>query len=412
MSINSKYITPQFKKEFDPKIGLITLSTDYTMESDFHSICRDLPLDVFVNRIANYNPLTKENLLKMYDQLESVTKNILPGEKINTVAYGCTSGTIAIGKNKVEENNGIIIKGEGDAFWIVFDSATKAVQSAISIQNELREDGVGKKENARLSIRISITLGDIIEKDKDIFGEAVNLCSRIESITPSDEIYLSNSTFLALRKNNIQTSYIGEYDFKGFSNKEKVYKVFLKHNTVVFNDCYIWFSDIEKFSNITTNIELTEKVYDKYDTLVQKAIQKYNAKIINIIGDCFILAFDNGEDMFKATKSIFIEWDKFLIKENMNNFVRVGVHRGTIRMYRALVSGNDFNIAARLESAAIGFDIKRRNIISITSGAYQGIMDKVIKNEFKILSMNKFSENIEVRKRLQKNYDKIYIFHT
>lgn len=315
-------------------------------------------------------------------------------------------------KNKVEENNGIIIKGEGDAFWIVFDSATKAVQSAISIQNELREEGVGKKENARLSIRISITLGDIIEKDKDIFGEAVNLCSRIESITPSDEIYLSNSTFLALRKNNIQTSYIGEYDFKGFSNKEKVYKVFLKHNTVVFNDCYIWFSDIEKFSNITNNIELTEKVYDKYDTLVQKAIQKYNAKIINIIGDCFILAFDNGEDMFKATKSIFIEWDKFLIKENMNNFVRVGVHRGTIRMYRALVSGNDFNIAARLESAAKGFDIKRRNIISITSGAYQGIMDKVIKNEFKILSMNKFSENIEVRKRLQKNYDKIYIFHT
>ena len=116
--------------------------------------------------------------------------------------------------------------------------------------------------------------------------------------------------------------------------------------------------------------------------------------------------------MFKATKSIFIEWDKFLIKESMNNFVRVGVHRGTIRMYRALVSGNDFNIAARLESAAIDFDIKRRNIISITSGAYQGIMDKVIKNEFKILSMNKFSENIEVRKRLQKNYDKIYIFHT
>ena len=151
-------------------------------------------------------------------------------------------------KNKVEENNGIIIKGEGDAFWIVFDSATKAVQSAISIQNELREEGVGKKENARLSIRISITLGDIIEKDKDIFGEAVNLCSRIESITPSDGIYLSNSTFLALRKKNIQTSYIGEYDFKGFSNKEKVYKVFLKHNTIVFNDCYIWFSDIEKFS--------------------------------------------------------------------------------------------------------------------------------------------------------------------
>ena len=37
------------------------------------------PLDVFVNRIQNENPLTKENLLKMYDQLESITEKILPG---------------------------------------------------------------------------------------------------------------------------------------------------------------------------------------------------------------------------------------------------------------------------------------------------------------------------------------------
>jgi len=99
MSENSKYVTPQFKKVFNPKIGLITLSTDLTMESDFYSICRDLPIDIFVNRIKNYNPLTKENLLKMYDQLESVTIDILPGEKIKTVAYGCTSGTIANGKD-------------------------------------------------------------------------------------------------------------------------------------------------------------------------------------------------------------------------------------------------------------------------------------------------------------------------
>ena len=103
MSENSKHIKPKFKKIFNPRIGLITLSTDLTMESDFYSINKDLPIDIFVNRIKNYNPLTKENLLKMYDQLESVTKDILPNEKINTVAYGCTSGTIAIGKDKIKE---------------------------------------------------------------------------------------------------------------------------------------------------------------------------------------------------------------------------------------------------------------------------------------------------------------------
>ena len=103
MTIKSNYIEPKFKKKINPKIGLLALSTDLTIENDFQSICQKLPLDLFVNRIHNENPLTKENLLKMYDQIETVTEKILPGQKINTIAYGCTSGTIAIGEDKVKE---------------------------------------------------------------------------------------------------------------------------------------------------------------------------------------------------------------------------------------------------------------------------------------------------------------------
>jgi len=103
MTIKSKYIKPKFKKKTSPKVGLLALSTDLTIEKDFQSICRKLPFDLFVNRIHNENPLTKENLLKMYDQIQSVTEKILPGQKINTVAYACTSGTIAIGEDKVKE---------------------------------------------------------------------------------------------------------------------------------------------------------------------------------------------------------------------------------------------------------------------------------------------------------------------
>ncbi len=103
MPIQSKYIVPKLKKKTNPKVGLLALSTDLTIESDFQSICQKLPLDLFVNRIHNENPLTKENLLKMHEQIESVTEKILPGQKINTVAYGCTSGTIAIGEDKVKE---------------------------------------------------------------------------------------------------------------------------------------------------------------------------------------------------------------------------------------------------------------------------------------------------------------------
>ena len=103
MNIKSKYIEPKFKKESYPWIGLLALSTDLTIERDFQLICHSLPINLFVNRIHNENPLTKENLLKMYEQIESITEKILPGEKINTIAYACTSGTIAIGEEKVKE---------------------------------------------------------------------------------------------------------------------------------------------------------------------------------------------------------------------------------------------------------------------------------------------------------------------
>ena len=103
MSLKIKNISPKFKKESNPKVGLLALSTDLTIEKDFNSVCQKLPLDVFVNRIHNENPLTTENLLKMYEQIESVTEKILPGEKISTIAYACTSGTIAIGEDKVKE---------------------------------------------------------------------------------------------------------------------------------------------------------------------------------------------------------------------------------------------------------------------------------------------------------------------
>ena len=103
MSIVIKHYDAKFKKELNPKVGLIALSTDQTIENDFQNICSNLPLDIFINRIHNQNPLTKENLLKMREDLASVTKKILPDEKLNTIAYGCTSGTITIGEDSVKE---------------------------------------------------------------------------------------------------------------------------------------------------------------------------------------------------------------------------------------------------------------------------------------------------------------------
>ena len=95
-------LKPVIKNTLNPRIGVITLSTDFTIEQDFRKICHGLPLDLFFNRIPFINPLTHENYLKMGNQIPEVSNQILPGQKIDVVAYGCTSGTIAIGEDHIE----------------------------------------------------------------------------------------------------------------------------------------------------------------------------------------------------------------------------------------------------------------------------------------------------------------------
>ena len=124
MALSIKHINSKFKKKNNPKVGLIALSTDQTIENDFNKICSNLPLDIFVNRIHNQNPLTKENLLKMQDDLELVANRILPDEKISTIAYGCTSGTIAIGEDKVKDK--ILLAKPGCYVTTPVSSAVKA----------------------------------------------------------------------------------------------------------------------------------------------------------------------------------------------------------------------------------------------------------------------------------------------
>ena len=101
--MKSNKIQPQFIQKYNPRIGLIALATDFIIEKDFIKIIKDKDIDFFVNRIECYNPLSKENLIKMSEKVTDVTKNILPDENIDCVVYGCTSGTIAAGYNSIKQ---------------------------------------------------------------------------------------------------------------------------------------------------------------------------------------------------------------------------------------------------------------------------------------------------------------------
>ena len=101
--MNSTKIDPKYINKSNPRIGLIALASDFMIERDFLNVIKDRDIDFFVNRIECYNPLTKENLIKMANKVTEVTQEILPDQDIDCVVYGCTSGTIAAGYESIEK---------------------------------------------------------------------------------------------------------------------------------------------------------------------------------------------------------------------------------------------------------------------------------------------------------------------
>ena len=88
--MNSTKIEPKYISKSNPRVGLIALASDFMIERDFINVIKDREIDFFVNRIECYNPLTKENLIKMSDKVTDVAKDILPDQDIDCVVYGCT----------------------------------------------------------------------------------------------------------------------------------------------------------------------------------------------------------------------------------------------------------------------------------------------------------------------------------
>ena len=96
-------LDPKYIKKNNPRVGLITLASDFRIEKDFNNIIYGRDIDLYSNRIKSYNPLTNETLKKMADDIIDVTREILPEQKLDCVAYGCTSGTIAAGYKSIYE---------------------------------------------------------------------------------------------------------------------------------------------------------------------------------------------------------------------------------------------------------------------------------------------------------------------
>jgi maleate isomerase len=84
------------------RIGLVALATDVNSEQDLRRMAPP-DVEIFTNRIANANPVTLANLRAMAGDVTRAAAGILPGNRIDAMVYGCTSGTVAIGEAEITQ---------------------------------------------------------------------------------------------------------------------------------------------------------------------------------------------------------------------------------------------------------------------------------------------------------------------
>ncbi len=102
--------------------------------------------------------------------------------------------------DEVNKHRGRVVKTIGDEIMCTFTSADDAVEAAVGMQERVREDmDVGANNEAVLSVRIGLHFGEVIPKDNDVFGDAVNLASRMASAAKGGQIITTQVTAEALK---------------------------------------------------------------------------------------------------------------------------------------------------------------------------------------------------------------------
>lgn len=127
---------------------------------------------------------------------------------------------------------GELVKSIGDSYMAVFNSATEAVKACLQLVSHPLPD-------TEMLFRASIATGDVQEVsndyfgNKDFFGEAVNLSSRINAVTPTGEVWFSNRTRVCMNQSEVAWESVGIHGFKGIAEKEECFRA-VPENRCVF----------------------------------------------------------------------------------------------------------------------------------------------------------------------------------
>lgn len=126
----------------------------------------------------------------------------------------------------LRRHHGREVKTMGDAFLVDFSSALEAIRCAYDIQKAARESNLSQPLERRLRLRIGVHLGDVVESEGDISGDAVNVASRIQPLADDGGVCLTRQVYDQVQ-NKFEPSMVslGTKPLKNVSVPVEVYKI-------------------------------------------------------------------------------------------------------------------------------------------------------------------------------------------
>ena len=122
--------------------------------------------------------------------------------------------------------HGIEVKTIGDSFLVEFGSALDALRCAAEIQSALLAYNSSGAQGSKIIVRIGIHLGDVIHREGDVFGDAVNISSRIEQLAEPGGICISRQVYDQVRnKFELPLVPLGAKMLKNLDSPVEVYGV-------------------------------------------------------------------------------------------------------------------------------------------------------------------------------------------
>jgi formylglycine-generating enzyme required for sulfatase activity/class 3 adenylate cyclase len=126
----------------------------------------------------------------------------------------------------IAEHQGRLVKTTGDGFLAIFDSPVEAVRCAIVIQQNMVGRNAALPRHHWIEYRIGVNLGDVIIEADDVYGDGVNIASRLEGIADPGQVYISGGIYEQI-KHKLVCGYesLGDRKVKNITDPVRVYRV-------------------------------------------------------------------------------------------------------------------------------------------------------------------------------------------